>query len=231
MATMQADFSELPRHLRERAARYLSYLQRYLAALPALLHATRLEARTRLVEDPASGPGGSSHRRGWVGWSQGEIKRQQEPDWDDTAPGITHISLPAEDEPDPQDEEADGDMPGSTRDSAIELYDPLEAIKVMSRMRFRRLYLELRSQEFMWSLDIASRMERTQALRAAQSNIDVYLTGTPRMILRSIWIASQRSCLSMCSALGSGLCRACAQRQRNDLRAQEADTRRCHRSD
>lgn len=179
MAAMQADFSELPRHLRERAARYLSYLQRYLAALPALLHATRLEARTRLVEDPASGPGGSSHRPGWVGWSQGEIKRQQEPDWDDTAPGITHISLPAEDEPDPQDEEADGDMPGSTRDSAIELYDPLEAIKVMSRMRFRRLYLELRSQEFMWSLDIASRMERTQALRAAQSNIDLYLTGTP----------------------------------------------------
>jgi len=46
-------------------------------------------------------------------------------------------------------------------------------------MRFRRLYLELRSQEFMWSLDIASRMERTQALRAAQSNIDLYLTGTP----------------------------------------------------
>lgn len=179
VVTLQADFSVLPLLLRERAARYLTDLQHYLAALPALLIATKLEARTRNVEDPAGGPGGSTHRPGWIAWTSGEIKRLKEADWDENAPVITQISLPADDEPDPLDEEADGDMPGSTRDSAIELYDPLEAAKVMSRMRFRRLQLELRSQELMWSLDIASRWERAQALLVAQASIDLYLKGTP----------------------------------------------------
>ena len=179
MATLQPSYADLPRFLKERAARHFTSLQRYLGALASMLNATHLQPRTRAVEDPGSGPGGSAHRPGWVGYTSGAIKRREERDWEDGAPAITYISLPPPDEQDPLEEEAEGEAPGSTRDEELRLYDPLKAAQILSRMRFLDLLFELQSQGHLWSLEIASRAERVRSLRAAQDSINAYLKGKP----------------------------------------------------
>ena len=178
MASLQPSYADIALAYREPAARHFSALQRYLNAVRTLLDSTHLEPRTRRVEQPGSGHGGHSHNPGWIAWAGIDIKRQVELDWDDDVPPVTRVSLPATDEPDPLEEEAEGDMPGSLRDGELELYDPFWASKKMSCMRYRRLAIELRSQAFEWSLDVASKTERARAMQVAQASIDPYLDGS-----------------------------------------------------
>lgn len=179
MSTTQPDYSRLARENRQDAARYLTDLQRYMNALPGLLHSTDLSPRTRKGDESGGGDGGHELRPGWLG-EGARITRQLDLDWGDNAPAITQVILPSHEEPDPNEEEVDGDCPGATRDTAIELYDAADAASIMSTLRFRQLALELRQQGFPWSLDMASPAEHERALRVAQRRIDEYLTGKSR---------------------------------------------------
>lgn len=179
MSTTQPDYSRLARENRQDAARYFTDLQRYMNALPGLLHSTDLSPRTRKGDESGGGDGGHELRPGWLG-DGARITRQLDLDWGDNAPAITQVILPSHEEPDPNEEEVDGDCPGATRDTAIELYDAADAASIMSTLRFRQLALELRQQGFPWSLDMASPAEHERALRVAQRRIDEYLTGKSR---------------------------------------------------
>lgn len=179
VSATQPDYSRLARENRQDAARYFTDLQRYVNALPVLLNSTDLTPRTRRGDESGGGDGGHELHPGWVG-ERARITRQLDLDWGDDAPAITQVFLPTHEEPDPNEQEVDGDCPGATRDTAIELYDAADAASIMSRMRFRRLALELRQQGFLWSLDMASPTERERALRVAQRQIDDYLTGRSR---------------------------------------------------
>lgn len=199
MAVLQPDFSVLPRDLIDRAARHFLQLQRYLSTLASMLSAQQLQPRTRQVDEGSTGPGGHTHRPGWVGWSLGAITRREEHDWTEDAPPLTHISFPAREELDPLVEEADGDSPGSTRDHDITLYDPGAAQKKMSAMRFLALHLERRHTHFSWALNAASRTERRRALQAAQRGIAGLLQTSPK----NVNAARQ-------AAIGGLLVKACA---------------------
>lgn len=176
VTVMHPDFSCLNRNDRQDAARYFTDLQRYFNTLPALLHSSDLRPRTRKGTEGLGGDGGRELRPGWVPDSA-RITRQLDLDWADDGPATVQVFLPHDGELDPNDDEVDGDCPGAGRDTAIELYDPTDASRIMSRMRFRQLALELRGQEFHWSLDMASQEERARALCVAQRWIDDYVTG------------------------------------------------------
>lgn len=176
ITVLQPDYSRVNLNDRNDAARYFQDLQRYFNTLPALLNSSDLTPRTRKSTDTVDGEGGHTLRPGWVSDSA-RITRQLDLDWADDAPNVTQVFLPLDGEPDPNDEELAGDCLGTSRDTAIELYDPTEAARIMSRMRFRQLALELRGQEFCWSLDMASPEERARALCVAQRWIDDYVTG------------------------------------------------------
>lgn len=176
ITVLQPNYSGVNLSDRNDAARYFQDLQRYFKTLPALLNSSDLTPRTKKRTDTVDGEGGHALRPGWVSDSA-RIMRQQDLDWADDAPNITQVILPHDGELDPNGEELDGDCPGASRDTAIELYDPTDAARIMSRLRFRRLALELRGQEFHWSLDMASAEERASALRVAQCCIDDYVTG------------------------------------------------------
>jgi hypothetical protein len=57
MAILQPSYADMPQACREPAARHFISLQRYLSAVRSLLESTRLEPRTRRVEQPGSGHG------------------------------------------------------------------------------------------------------------------------------------------------------------------------------
>lgn len=179
VSTMEPDYSLVAREHRHYAARYFVDLQRYMNVLPGLLNRSQLTPRTRKADEARGGDGGHEHRPGWVGGGAA-ITRQLDLDWCDDAPAIEEVWLPSIGEPDPNQEEFDGDCPGSTRDSAIDLYDAADAAGIMSQLRFRQLSLELRQQEFPWSLDVASPTDRERALETAQRRIDDYLRGSSR---------------------------------------------------
>lgn len=178
ITVLQPNYSRVPLHDRRDAARYFHDLQRYFNALPALLNRSDLNSRTRKGTDTVDGEGGHMLRPGWV-FDNARITKQLDLDWADDAPNVTQVYLPLDGEPDPNDEELDGDCPGASRDTAIELYDATDAARIMSRMRFRQLAQELRGQEFHWSMDMASAEERDRALRVAQHWIDEYVAGQP----------------------------------------------------
>ena len=174
IGALHPDFSCLRGNLKEGAARYFQDLQSYMATLPALVSRSGLAGRTRLVTDRDGNPGGRQPRPGWVGFEETGIWRREDRDWTGTedAPTLTLVSLPDADEPDGVDEELAGDAPWSTRDDEIALYDASDLTVKFSRLRFMQLAYELRSQEFLWSFDVASASERARAMTAAQAAID-----------------------------------------------------------
>lgn len=167
-------FAALPTSSRADADRYFGDLQSYFKALPALLNATDLEATTRKPGERSGGGGGQEFRPGWVGFTPDGVQRQLQLDWEEGAPPVTLVSLPATDEPDPQQEEDEGEAPASSRDSALETYAPGEAARRMSTMRKRELAVENRDQAPSWALESAGPADRQRALDCAQSRIDAY---------------------------------------------------------
>lgn len=177
VVALDTDFSALRGNLKESAARYIQDLQSYMACLPALVGRTNLTRKTRLPTDREGGSGGRVLRPGWVGFEETGIWRLEDREWAEDAVPLTLVSLPGEDdEPDGVDEEADGDAPWSTRDQEIVLYDACDLAAVQSCLRFMQLAHELRSQGFLWSLDVASAAERARAIGVAQAAIDQGMT-------------------------------------------------------
>ena len=177
ICTLQPDFAAVALPIRNDAARYFTDLQRYLNTLPTLLNATALEPRVKRRANNGAGEGGHALQPGWVEGGAG-ITRELDLDWVDGGPPITVISLPIDEEPDPNEEEEDGDHPGAHRDTQLELYDATDAATIMSRMRFRRLAIELRQQDFEWSVDMASRSNRERAMQLAQARITAFAKGS-----------------------------------------------------
>ena len=167
-----AAFAALPISSRARAARYFTDLKSYVDSLPALLNATNLEATTRKPGEPGAGGGGHEVRPGWVGFTPDGVQRQL--DWEEGAPPVTLVSLPTVGEPDPNEEEADGEAPASSRDSAWETYPPKEAAREMSKMRHRQLAIEKKYQEDSWALESVGPVDRQRSMNFAQSQIDAY---------------------------------------------------------
>ena len=179
LCSMQPDFSAVQLGSRQDAARYFKDLKRYVNTLPHLLNAEKLKARIRRSHVGAGdGDGGSEARTGWVGGAN-TIQRELDVDWAEDAPPVTIVFLPEYDERDLDQEEFEDETPDA-KDASIELYDPTEASKRMSQMRFRLLAIELQQQAFTWSLDVASRADRERSLRTAQGRIDAYLHGDVR---------------------------------------------------
>lgn len=171
-ARLYPDFSGIRGNLKEGAARYFQSLQSYLTTLPTLINRSGITDKVRTPTDRRGGAGGREPRPGWVGFGSSGIWRFEDRDWDDGALPLMWTSIPGGDEADPLDEEADGDAPWSTRDDEVALFDTEEIASVLSMLRFMQLAYELHSQEFGWSLDVASMLERAHAMRVAQAAID-----------------------------------------------------------
>lgn len=174
---LRPDFSCLPAGLRADAARYFESLKNFISTLPVLLTSRNLTPRKRGAGE-TDGSGGSELRPGWVGWAEARIERTIDIDWTDDAPPVTIISLPAIDEPDDKQEEAEGECPRLARDEPLETYDPNAAQRHASRMRLRQIAVENKSQQLAWSMDVATGSERARALRVAQARIDHYVQGS-----------------------------------------------------
>ena len=178
LSRLQPDFSGLPTNLRADASRYFNDLQRYFAALPAVLGSSQLTARTRGAGEIEDGAGGHALRSGWVNWT-GAVQRELDLDWEEDALPITLLTVPPIDEVDAKDEEVEGECPGQTRDSALATYHPTKVQVPAACLRRRDLAVELRGQGLPWSMDVATAGERARALQIAQDHIDHYLSGRP----------------------------------------------------
>jgi hypothetical protein len=161
LGLMQPDFSGISRTLRAPAARYFRDVQSVLAALPGLLKATHLTPRTR-KSDSTTHTGGHDLHPGWVGDPAIGAHWREDQEWAEDGSAITIALLPQLDDEDPLEEEAEGDAPGVASDEALELYHPDDAARAMSRLRFQRQAMELRSQELSWGIEVATAADRPE---------------------------------------------------------------------